>query len=76
MGHIFNHNITTDEVQKLKRMMIRKLIEDISEYETKMSSDLINADLYRLYTIRGKKNIAQQYLNRIDDEILRYLLKQ
>ncbi|MGE5435853.1 MAG: hypothetical protein ACM3O3_01380 [Syntrophothermus sp.] len=76
MGHIFNHNITSDEVVKLKRMIVRTFIEDKNEYNIRMSSDIKNADLYRLYNIRGKKDVAEIFFNKIENKILRFILKQ
>lgn len=75
MGTIYNHNITPDEVKKLRRMILRKFIDNRSEYEKSMSNDIKNADLYRLYSIRGQKKTAESYFEKIQDKILKHLLK-
>jgi len=75
MGTIYNHNVTRDEINKLKRMIPGRRITDKNNYEKMMSRDIKLADLYRLYKIRGDYNQAKYFFNKIEDATLRYLLK-
>lgn len=75
MGSIYRNNITAKEINKLSKMIPGRKINNEFDYENKMTDDLKFADLFRLFSIRGDKEKAQQYFEKIEDNILKYLLK-
>jgi hypothetical protein len=75
MGSIYRNNITAKEINKLSKMIPGRKINNEFDYENKMTNDLKFADLFRLFSIRGDKEKAQQYFEKIEDNILKYLLK-
>lgn len=74
MGSIYRMNVTTEEINRLSKMIPGRKIKNKFEYETKMTSGLKFADLFRLFSIRGDKVKAQKYFEKIEDNILKYLL--
>jgi hypothetical protein len=75
MPNIFYHNVTPDEITKLDKMTPGRKIDEKSHYEISTDDDLSNADLFRLYTIRGDKEKAKKYLSKIRDNTLKYFLE-
>ena len=75
MTNIFKHNVTRDEITKLDKMTPGRKIDEKSHYEISTDDDLINADLFRLYTIRGDKEKAILYFSKIKDKTLKYFLE-
>jgi hypothetical protein len=75
MGTIHRHNLSAEEISRLSRMIPGREINNKQEYESTTEDDIKLADLYRLYTLRGKEKQAQYYFNKIEDNILKYLLK-
>ena len=74
MPNIFYHNITPDEINKLDKMTPGRKIDEKGHYENSTDDDLSNADLFRLYTIRGDKEKAILYFSKIKDKTLKYFL--
>ncbi len=52
----------------------RRIDKDIM-YENTLDTDLIYVDLLRSYRIRGDKQKAMEYFNKIKDETLKYFLQ-
>ena len=75
MSNIFYHKITPDEIDKLDKMTPGRKIYDKSLYESSTDDDLTNADLFRLYTIRGEKQKAKLYFSKIKDKTLKHFLE-
>jgi hypothetical protein len=75
MGTIYRHNLTKEEIKKLSKMIPGRTINNKHDYEKRTEDDIKLADLYRLYNLRGKEKQAQYYFNKIEDDILKYLLK-
>lgn len=75
MATIFDHHISWEEIKKLQRLIPGRQLEDPVLYTTKEDEDLKNADLYRLFNIRGKNEEAERYFDQIEDETLKYFLK-
>lgn len=74
MASIYNHNITSDEMVRLSKMIPGRSIVSKTDYEKSTNSDLLNADLFRLYSLRKERKIAKEYFEKIKDETLRYFL--
>jgi hypothetical protein len=70
METIFDHNPTQQELVMLfgPRPMTRE------EYLSVVEQESAYGDLYRLYSLRGKPEIAEQFLNKITDEDYRLTL--
>jgi hypothetical protein len=75
LKNIFEHNISKDEIDKLDKMTPGRKITNKKNYLKSISKDISYADLYRLYLVRGEKQIAQKYLNKIKDQTLKYFLE-
>ncbi|MFO7447947.1 MAG: hypothetical protein R6W90_16410 [Ignavibacteriaceae bacterium] len=75
METIYSHNITADELNKLGKMIPGREIDSESEYRDKISEEIKYADLFRLYSIRGKKEKAKLFLDKINDRVLKFLLQ-
>lgn len=75
MGSIYKQKVTPEEMHRLIKMIPGRKIDNEIDYEINMSGDLKLADLYRLFSIRGEKDKAQGYFEKIEDNVLRYLLK-
>ncbi len=76
MGTIYRHNITANELNQLIKMIPGREIDDKADYENEFCSDIKYADLFRLYSLRGMKQEAQFYFNKIKDDTLKFLLKK
>lgn len=76
MDTIFEHNISIDEINQLSKMIPGRIIENKKFYQYELDNDLRNADLYRLYVIRGESEKAKRYFDRIEDEILKHFLHE
>ena len=74
MENIFEHNISKTERDKLDKMTPGRKINNKKNYLKSISKDISYADLYRLYLVRGEKQLAQKYFNKIKDETLKYFL--
>lgn len=61
---IFDHSITKDELV----MINGGYSEAYEDYITGIDRDSANADIYNLYKIRGDRNTAMIYLNKIKDQ--------
>ncbi len=75
METIYNHNITSSELKVLDKMTPGRVIDNQSNYESSYSSDIFYADLFRLYNMRGNTERAEFYFEKIQDKMLRFLLK-
>ena len=75
MENIYSHKATANEIKILDRMTPGRSIEKETTYANSLDTDLIYADLFRLYCIRGDKQKAIEYFNKIKDEILKFFLK-
>ena len=73
METIFNYNITIDEISILNIMLTDRCIEDRIDYQNSTDEDLRNSDLFRLFLIRGKMRMAENYLVRIKNTTLKDL---
>lgn len=74
MASIYNHNITTEEMIRLRKMIPGRNILDKDQYEQSTSDDLLYADLFRLYSIRKEMRTAKEYFEKIKDETLKFFL--
>ncbi len=74
METIYEHNISQDELNVLSKMIPGRIIAIKKFYQFELDNDLRNADLYRLYKIRGEEEKASKYYEKIEDEILKYFL--
>jgi hypothetical protein len=73
MEIIFNYNITIDEISILNIMLTDRCIEGRIDYQNSTDEDLRNSDLFRLFLIRGKMRMAENYLVRIKNTTLKDL---
>jgi hypothetical protein len=73
MKTIFYYNITNDEIRILNVMLTDRCIENRIDYENSTDEDLRNSDLYRLFLIRGKMQMAEKYLVKIKNTTSKYL---
>ena len=62
METIFDHNPTNQELEDLFGY------SDISKDELPENPDILNAELYRLYSIRGQEVKANSFRDRINDQ--------
>jgi hypothetical protein len=67
METIFDHAITKEELT-----LLFGAPPDEERYRTILESETANADLYRLYSVRGDVRKAKTYLNRIKDPLYRF----
>ena len=74
MENIFGHNISKDEIEILDKMTPGRTIGNKLRYLNSASRDIMLADLYRLYLVRGEKQLAQKYFDKIKDKNLKYFL--
>lgn len=74
MASIYNHNISSDEMVRLSKMIPGRSIVNREDYEKSTSNDLLNADLFRLYSLRKERRTAKAYFEKIKDDTLRYFL--
>lgn len=74
MANIYYHNISSDEMNQLTKMIPGRSILNREHYEKSTCNDLLNADLFRLYSLREEKRTAKEYLGKIKDATLRYFL--
>ncbi len=74
METIYEHNMSQDELNALSKMIPGRIIDKKKYYQFELDNDLRNADLYRLYKIRGEEEKASRYYDKIEDEILKYFL--
>ncbi len=74
MSSIYNHNITSDEMVRLSKMIPGRSIVNKEDYEKSTNNDLLNADLFRLYSLREENRTAIEYFGKIKDETLRFFL--
>lgn len=76
METIYDHGISENELVVLDKMTPGRIInQNKQNYLENCSSDILFADLYRLYFLRGDNNKAQFYFDKIQDHTLKYLLK-
>lgn len=75
MENIFEHNISKDEIEVLDKMTPGRKIGNKIHYLNSTSRDIMLADLYRLYFLRGEKRLARKYFNKIEDQTLKYFLE-
>lgn len=64
---IFDHDITDNEISAIFFGLDRSEIVSPEPY----SNDFYKI-LYKIYSYRKNKKIAQDYLNKIDDELVRF----
>lgn len=74
METIFDHEITKRELELLNSFLPSRIIKSKDVYLQSKELDRINADLYRLYTLRGDLSKADIYLKKIKDPAYKYLL--
>jgi len=67
METIFEYKITKLEMEILSSCSPNKGMKDKEKYLKYCDIDTINADLYRLYTLRDEADIAETYLKKIKD---------
>ncbi len=68
METIFEHNVTKLEIEMLTSCAPHKGLKN-KEYYVKYSDiDTINADLYRLFTIRNQSEIAENYIKKVKEQ--------
>lgn len=75
MPNIFHHKVTPSEIKEIDKMTPGRQIDEKSRYENSTDDDLNNADLFRLYTIRGEKQKAKLFFSKIKDKTLKYFLE-
>jgi hypothetical protein len=67
MDTIFEYKITKLELEILSSCSPNKGIRDKEKYLKYRDIDTINADLYRLFTLRQEVDIAESYMKKIKD---------
>jgi hypothetical protein len=67
MDTIFDYRVTKLEKEILASCCPHKRIIDKEEYIKYCDTDTINADLYRLFTLRNEVDIAEIYAKKIKD---------
>ena len=67
MDTIFEYKITKLELEILSSCSPNKGIQDKEKYLKYRDIDTINADLYRLFTLRDELDIAETYMKKIKD---------
>jgi hypothetical protein len=67
MDTIFDHKVTKLEMEILSSCFPHKGIKDKEIYLKYCDVDTINADLYRLFTLRNEVDIAESYVKKIKD---------
>lgn len=75
MENIFEHSISKDEIEILDKMTPGRTIGSKIHYLNYASRDIMLADLYRLYFLRGEKRLARKYFDKIEDQTLKYFLR-
>lgn len=76
MDTIYDHNVSEKELHILDKMTPGRIIDhNRQNYMKYCSSDLLFADLFRLYDLRGDNHKSQFYFDQIQDVTLKYLLK-
>jgi hypothetical protein len=66
---IFEHEVTKLEVEILSSCSPHKGLGNKEIYLKYCDTDTINADLYRLFTLRNEFEIAEVYLKKIKDPV-------
>ena len=74
MDNIFTHDITPGEKKVLDKMTPGRNIDEKIIYENSLDSDLIYADLFRLYCIRDNKQKAMEFFDKIKDPTHKHFL--
>ena len=67
MDTIFDHKVTKLEMEILSSCFPHNGIKDKDIYLKYCDMDTINADLYRLFTLRNEVDIAESYVKKIKD---------
>jgi len=68
MDTIFDHKVTKLEMEILSSCSPHISIKDKEKYLKYCDLDTINADLYRLFTLRNEVDIAESYMKKIKDK--------
>ena len=68
MDTIFDYKVTKLELEILSSCSPHTSIKDKEKYLKYCDIDTINADLYRLFTLRNEVDIAENYLKKIKDK--------
>lgn len=76
MDTIYEHNLSLEEIQKLGRMIPDRIIGIKKYYQYELYNDTRNADLYRLYFIRGEREKANKYFDKIEDIVIKNSLRE
>jgi len=69
MDTIYEHEVTKIEVEILSSCSPHKGFGNKEVYLKYCDTDTINADLYRLYTLRNEVDTAEVYLKKIKDPV-------
>ncbi len=76
METIYDHDISDHELMVLDKMTPGRVIDNNKQnYLSSCSQDILFADLFRLYNLRGDIIKADYYFEKIQDNTLTYLLK-
>jgi hypothetical protein len=67
MDTIFDHKVTKLEMEILSCCSPHISIMDKEKYLKYCDVDTINADLYRLFTLRNEVDIAESYVKKLKD---------
>jgi len=67
METIFEYKITKLEMEILSSCSPNKGMKDKEKYLKYCDTDTINADLYRLFTLRNEVDVAEIYAKKIKD---------
>jgi hypothetical protein len=68
MDTIFEHNVTKLEIEMLTSCSPHKGMKNKENYVKYSDVDTINADLYRLFTIRNEAEIAESYIKKVKEQ--------
>lgn len=69
MDTIYEHEVTKLEVEILSSCSPHKGFGNKEVYLKYCDTDTINADLYRLFTLRNEVDTAEVYLKKIKDPV-------
>ena len=68
METIFEHNVTKLEIEMLTSCAPHKGMKNKEIYTKYSDIDTINADLYRLFTIRNQFDKAESYIKKVKEQ--------
>jgi radical SAM superfamily enzyme len=68
METIFEHNVTKLEIEMLTSCAPHKGMKNKENYVKYCDVDTMNADLYRLFTIRNQADKAESYIKKVKEQ--------